>query len=60
MGCKRLLLPGGGAAPDPYLAWLDGPGGDELAVIMAERERDGEPWWIERVGDLVSPAARAA
>ena len=44
--------------PDPYLAWLDGPGGDELEAIERARERDGQPWWAERFGDLIAPEDR--
>ena len=42
---------------DPYLVWLDGPGGDELEAIERAREADGQPWWAERFGDLVAPDA---
>ena len=40
---------------DPYEIALDGALGDEIEAAMAEREADGEPYWVERFGDLTAP-----
>lgn len=37
---------------EEYFAWLDAGGLDE---VFAERESDGEPWWVERFGDMIAP-----
>lgn len=29
-----------------------------IAAVIAEREADGEPYWVERWGDLIAPDPR--